>query len=97
MNDADEVRTCILRLSKQMSGKMGRTTIAAILLGSKSKKVVQNGFDKNPEYGRLRGYTEQKLLSCIDDLVAAGFLKVTKGLYPKIFITPQAEKLLRQD
>lgn len=97
INDADEVRACILRLAKQMSGKMGRTTIAAILLGSKSKKVVQNGFDKNPEYGRLRGYTEQKLLSCIDDLVAAGFLKVTKGLYPKIFITPQAEKLLRQD
>jgi ATP-dependent DNA helicase RecQ len=96
-SDAEQVRQSILRLAEQMTGKMGRTTIAAILLGSRSKKVLQNGFDKNPEYGRLRGYTEQRLISCIDDLVAAGFLRVTKGLYPKIFITPLAEKLLRPD
>lgn len=90
--EAAAVRQTILQVARQMSGKMGRTSIAGILMGSRAKKILTNGFDKIPEYGTLRGYSEQKLLSCIDDLVSAGFLKVTTGLYPKVFITALAEQ-----
>lgn len=92
----DQMNRSILTLAKSLSGKVGRTSLTAILMGSRSKKILSNGFDANSEYGALRGFSEQKLLAAIDDMVADGILRVTTGMYPKVFATAKTDKRLEE-
>ena len=62
--------------------------------GSKSEKVLRQGFDKLPCYGSLKGVKESTLRDVARALVLQGYLEQTQGEYPLLKLGPQAESLL---
>ncbi|HEY9775747.1 MAG TPA: ATP-dependent DNA helicase RecQ [Planktothrix sp.] len=94
--ESGALEATILCVVGELSGRVGRTTIALILLGSKSKKIVEKGLHHIESYGKYRGYNEDGLLGCIDRLVEEGAIKVTSGLYPKVLITESGKQRLGQ-
>ncbi|HEY9718336.1 MAG TPA: ATP-dependent DNA helicase RecQ [Trichormus sp.] len=84
---AADLGAAILKLTLELDGRVGRTSIALILAGSKAKKITEKQLDKTELYGRYTGFGEEALLAAIDNLVQEGSLRITSGLYPKLFIT----------
>ncbi len=92
--DSEELPQNIIALAWQLKGKVGRTTIALILTGSKSKKLKEKGFDRLELYARCPAYKENEILSAIDTLIAAGSLRLIPGMYPKVTVTAAGQTLL---
>lgn len=84
----------ILQLVQEFNGRSGRTTIAAILTGGKSQKLIDGGLDKSHHYGSLAGIKRDLVIEAIDELIAQGCLTVSSGLYPKVSITAAGLKIL---
>jgi ATP-dependent DNA helicase RecQ len=59
--------------------RVGRTTIAGILRGSRSKKVQRLGGDRIPQYAQWRGRGEEEVLQRIESLITGGVVKATIG------------------
>ncbi|ACX51995.1 RQC domain protein [Ammonifex degensii KC4] len=73
-----EVVLEVLRLLAARPKKMGATTVAAVLAGSRAKKVSDRGFDKLPSFGRFKGlYTQQELVRVVERMVRAGLVAET--------------------
>ena len=51
------------------------------------QKITEKQLDKNEFYARYAGFGEDRLLSAIDTLVLEGLLRVSSGMYPKLFLT----------
>ena len=77
----------ILQLACQLSGKVGRTTLAQILSGSGAKKLKESGYTRMPLFGTFKSFKQDQVLSEIDELVEADDLQVSTGMYPKVQIT----------
>jgi ATP-dependent DNA helicase RecQ len=90
-----DVELSILGLVKELEGRLGRTSVAQILSGSKSKKIIEKGLHQNEFYSRYATYGESRVLEVIDQVIENGEIRVTKGLYPKVFITEAGEHRLR--
>jgi ATP-dependent DNA helicase RecQ len=92
----------ILELVKNQDVHVGRTFLADILGGSKSKKVEV--ITKNPKissyYGTLKDYTAKEVIDIIDQLIEKGYLITKQGSsrYPRplIYLTDSAEKALEE-
>lgn len=82
----EPLRKAIYNLTKDLSGKVGRTTIANILSGSKAKKLIEKDFHKLPAYGSFAHKRAESILSEIDALVEDGHLRVIPGMYPKLVV-----------
>jgi superfamily II DNA helicase RecQ len=77
----------ILALAEELRGSLGRTVTAATLIGSQSKRVTERGLHESKYWGTLKSNSEDAVLARIDDLIDEGYLKISKGLYPKISLT----------
>lgn len=80
----DELRRAILELTGELSGKVGRTTIASILAGSKAKKLTEKKLDKLPAYASFAHVRTDTIMDTIDALVSENRLRVIAGMYPKL-------------
>lgn len=69
-----------------LNGKVGRTTIAQVLAGSKAKKIVEKKLDKVAAYGQFSHIKVDDILLSIDKLVEEGKLRVIPGMYPKLVV-----------
>lgn len=78
--EAQKIFSCIVRTRE----RYGATLIAEVLKGSKSKKVLQLGFDRLSTYGLLPDYTLQEIRDLINLLIAEDYLGLTGGEYPVI-------------
>ena len=74
--------------------RYGVTLVVEVARGSKSEKVLRQGFDKLPCYGSLKGVKESALRDVARALVLQGYLEQTQGEYPLLKLGPQAESLL---
>lgn len=74
--------------------RYGVTLVVEVARGSKSEKVLRQGFDKLPCYGSLKGVKESTLRDVARALVLQGYLEQTQGEYPLLKLGPQAESLL---
>lgn len=84
----DEV-LAVLRAADDLVGAGGRTLLAKVLRGSRDKRVLEHGLDKNPFYGYWRHLTEDQVLAHIDQCICRGFLKtVMSGRLPVLVFTP---------
>lgn len=92
--DNDSLKKLILQLSKELRGKVGRTTISKILKGSSAKAVVSKGYNQLAHYGRFEHYPHDSILESVDELITAGHLKVTGKMYPKVSVTASGSKLI---
>jgi ATP-dependent DNA helicase RecQ len=68
--------------------------VAEVLRGSKSKKVLQFGFDRLPTYGLLQDMTEKEIVDLLNVLIAEGYLSLTEGQYPLLRLTENAAPVL---
>ncbi len=67
-----KVLACIARGRQRLSVTM----ISRILIGSKSKNVLQYNHDKNSTYGLLSDLTAHQVVRLLDDMLEAKFLEV---------------------
>ena len=91
-----EDENVILSLVDELSGTVGRTTVAAVLAGSKIKKLSKGGLNRSEYWGRLSQRAEDEILRQIDKMIDGGEIKVRKGLYPKVLLTPKGTKRLEK-
>jgi ATP-dependent DNA helicase RecQ len=78
----------ILSVISQLDGKIGRTTVAQILSGSQSAKLKERDWDKVNGYGALSHLRQEDILKHVDALSESNAVNVSRGLYPKVSLTP---------
>jgi ATP-dependent DNA helicase RecQ len=88
---AQKIFSCVIRMRENF----GRTMVAEVLKGSKSKKVLQFRFDRLPTYGLLQEMTEKEIVDLINILIAEGYLSLTEGQYPLLKLTGNAAPVLK--
>ncbi len=88
---AQKIFSCIIRLRENF----GRIMVAEVLKGSKSKKVLQFGFDRLSTYGSLQEMTEKEIVDLINVLISEGYLSLTEGQYPLLRLTGNAAPVLK--
>lgn len=88
----------VLYTIKENPKEMGVTTVAALLTGSKSQKIISNKYDKSSSYGVLKGVITQKELNdLIKNMVKDGLINVAYvGWHdlPVLYIHETVEKQL---
>lgn len=73
--------------------KMGRSGIAQVLAGSRSRKMKQLGLHESPHYGKLTRLTQDQIVEQIDRLIQTGQLRLIPGQYPSVVLaSPAAQK-----
>ncbi len=83
---SSELEAAILVLTGELSGKVGRTTIASILIGSKAKKLKEKKLDKVDAFGTFAHVRMDVIMDTIDNLIAQEKLQVITGMYPKLVL-----------
>lgn len=89
--EAQKIISCIVRMDEQY----GTTTIAEVLKGSRTKKVLQQRFDRLSTYGLLQQYTTAEIRDLINLLIAENYLQLTDGKYPVVKLRPNAYQVLK--
>ena len=89
--DAQKIISCIVRMGEQY----GTTVIAEVLKGSRTKKVLQQRFDRLSTYGLMRQYTTAEIRDLINWLIAENYLQLTEGKYPVVKLRPKAYQVLK--
>ena len=84
----------ILQTVAEFGGRLGRTLIADVLAGSKSKRIAELNLDQADHYGALRLHTQERALKWIDELIAQLLLKTTAEEYPRLMITGRGAEAL---
>jgi ATP-dependent DNA helicase RecQ len=86
----------ILACAARMRGRFGKGMVAAVLRGSREKKLLQSKLDQLSTYNLLQGMKQDDLLVYLDALQSAGCLVLKGAEYPTIFITPFGEEVMRE-
>ncbi|MBP2646215.1 MAG: ATP-dependent helicase RecQ [Firmicutes bacterium] len=89
--EAQKVFSCVLRVNQRFGGAL----VAEVLKGSKSKKVLQLGFDSLTVYGIMKENTLQEIKDLINRLIASGYLSLTESEYPVVQLTEQGVAVLK--
>ena len=88
---AREITVC----AGHLRGRYGAALVTDVVRGSKSEKVLRQGLDRFPSYGKLRGQKEDFVREVIHTLVLQGFLEQSAGEYPTLRQGDRAPELLR--
>ncbi len=91
--EAQKVFSCIYRMKQQY----GSALVAAVLGGSKQKRVLNLGFDRLSTYGIMSDWSLAKIVDFIHQLAAEGYLFVSGGRYPILKLTRKALPVLRSE
>ncbi|WP_220094346.1 RQC-minor-1 family DNA-binding protein [Paenibacillus sp. YN15] len=87
----------ILRAADDIIAEGGRTQLAKILKGSKEKKLLELGLDRNPSYGFYRDLTLEQIMEKVDNLIHTDFIETElSGRLPMIVFTPRGWAVERE-
>ena len=89
--DAQKVLSCVYRMHE----RFGKSLIADVLAGAKTKRVLELHFDELSTYGLLRQMTKKTITGFIDFLTAGGYLEAIGGQYPTLRVTALGAAVLR--
>ena len=89
--DAQMVLSCVLRMREQY----GISLVADVLKGSRSKKVLQYGFNSLSTYGLMKDRTLKQITDFASVLAADGYIQLTEGRYPVARLSPSAFSVLK--
>lgn len=89
--EAQKVFSCIYRMRQQY----GSSLVAAVLAGSRQKRVLQMGFDHLSTYGIMSDWKHAQIVEFINRLVAEGYISSSGGQYPVVRLTSKARPILR--
>ncbi|MCU0653363.1 MAG: DNA helicase RecQ [Candidatus Pacebacteria bacterium] len=85
--DATTVSKKILSAVVRLENRFGRQYVVDVLLGKKLAKILENRHDRLSVYGIVVDLPEDRLRSIVDQLVEAGHLAKSEGMYPVLSIT----------
>lgn len=88
--EAQKVLSCVVRMGQ----KWGKQMTASVLAGSRSKKLLEFGFDKLPTYGILKPMNAKEIANFIEFLIAERLIAVSNGQFPTIFVTEEGRDVL---
>jgi len=66
----------LLMMKPSALGKFGVSTAAAILCGSKNKKILENQYDRLPYYGKIDDATQSGTADTIKAMIDKGYIRV---------------------
>lgn len=89
--EAQKIMSCIYRTDQ----RYGSGTIIKILRGSKDKKLLEWGLDKQSTYGLMENASEGLIKEIIMHLVAQGYLDVEGGTYPILKLSRLSRPVLK--
>jgi len=72
--ESTRIAVAMLELVNNLDFRVGRTSLANILIGSKSKRIINQNLQESRYYGILKRYTAREVVGIIDQLIAKGFL-----------------------
>jgi ATP-dependent DNA helicase RecQ len=88
--EAQMVLSCIIRMGQ----KFGKAITAAVLTGSRNKKVLELGFNKLSTYGILKEQSAKQVTELIEFLITKNLIGVEQGTYPTIYVAPAGKAVL---
>jgi hypothetical protein len=75
----------ILRAADDIIAEGGRTLLSKILKGSKERKLLELGLDRNPAYGFYKDLSLELIMDKVNHMIRTGFLEIeTYGKLPMI-------------
>jgi ATP-dependent DNA helicase RecQ len=89
---AQKIVSCVFRVEQRFGGDY----VSQVLIGSKDKRVLQNGHNELSTYGLLETENRQAVRSWIEQLISQDFLAKV-GEYNLLKITDKGSQLLRGD
>jgi ATP-dependent DNA helicase RecQ len=92
--DVTEVAALALRAVRGFFRPFGISMTSAILMGSKSQKILQAGCDSWDGYGDLALLRMEEIMDLLRGLVRCGYLERTQGDYPVLVMTGKGKKAL---
>jgi ATP-dependent DNA helicase RecQ len=92
--ESDRVARGILHGATEFSERLGRTTVAEVLSGSRRKKLVEWGLDRSKSYSTLGAFGRDYILEWIDELIKRRLLALTLGNYPLLLVTEAGKRAL---
>ena len=89
-------RMSIKKTDGGWEGRWGKGRIIQMLVGSKSKEIVDAGLDQLTTYGMLRSLGTQALHPMFIELEKQGLIESTGGEYPKVTLTAKGGQFMKQ-
>ncbi|MEF3312704.1 RQC-minor-1 family DNA-binding protein [Paenibacillus sp. GYB004] len=87
----------ILRAADDIIDEGGRTLLSKILKGSKERKLLELGLDRNPSYGFYRDLSLEQITDKVDHMIRTGFLETeVVNKLPRIVFTPRGWAIERE-
>ncbi|WP_172368912.1 DNA helicase RecQ [Sporosarcina jiandibaonis] len=84
------VLSCVIRMGQ----RFGKTMIAQVLTGSRSKKMFDFGFDKLTTYGIMRDKSAKEVSDFIEFIISENYLGVENGQFPIIYVSELGKEVL---
>jgi ATP-dependent DNA helicase RecQ len=84
------VLSCVIRMGQ----RFGKTMIAQVLTGSRSKKMFDFGFEKLTTYGIMRDKSAKEVSDFIEFIISENYLGVENGQYPTIYVSELGKDVL---
>ncbi|WP_294385785.1 RecQ family ATP-dependent DNA helicase [Prosthecobacter sp.] len=76
-------------------GRFGKGRIIQMLVGSKSKEIVDAGHDQLTTYGLLKNVGTQALHPLFSELEKLGLIETSTGEYPKVTLTSRGAQVMK--
>ena len=86
--DVTGTARAVMRCVQEMRGRYGKTTVAEVLCGSKSARVLELQLDRLNSYDTV-DESAAFVKEVIELLVAGGYLDITEGTYPVVGFGPR--------
>ena len=80
----------------RMDGRFGRGRVTQVLVGSRSKEVLDAGLDRLSTYGLLADEGADYVWSLIEALIHAACIAVSSGKYPTLSLTPLGQEVVHR-
>ncbi len=96
-----KIASDIFELLKDLDFHPGRTFLANVLIGSRSKQIINQNLQESMYYGILKDYTANEVRSIIDQLIDGGYLEKRQGHSrfprPLLYLTKKAMGALKEE
>ncbi len=89
--EAQIVLSCIVRMGQK---RFGKTMIAQVLTGSKSKKVLELRLNKLPTYGLMKEKSTKEVTDFIEFFISQELIAVEHGTFPTLYINEKGKDVL---
>lgn len=88
--EARKALSCVGRLK----GRFGVTMAAKVLKGSRDKRLLELGLDRQSTYGLFSNWAEKEISDWLYWLVAEGYMRISDGEYPTVSLAQEALPVL---